>query len=1110
MYDAIQKTVAGGGQAVILVPEQYTLETEKTAMHYLNRAGVMNVEVSSISRLMHRILGELGGSDSVYVNAEGRNMLIASILAGEKNQLATYSRYANVASFINALGDNISQMKAMKTDPIRLGEIANTLESGKKMILSGKLNDIQKVYAAYEMRLSAGLKDSHDEMELFISKICHSEFVRNTHFFVAYFDILLPQEIALLGELMQYGAGLTLYFSCGDKSNSAYIFDIVKSSMAALRALARECAVDCTQVRIEEVFGETGAYKRKLSSGIAHLERELHALPYLRADAANSEGITLVHASTIHSETESAAAYIKRLVRDKGLRYREIAVMIPDLNTRGMILKSSLVENGIPSFLDQNVQVRNNPALLFIKALLKMSFQGKKPELLIELAKTGFSPVSLAHAELLEEYCSKYKINRARFAEPFEIGANEYGETLAKIEEIRSTLNAYADKFLAAFKESRKVKDRLVALYDFLNRDAKMQNKLARIVETERRAGNHEKAIEVTQIWEGIVGIFDQMAELAGDEKLGAEMFSNIMASGFDSISIGVIPPTVDCVLIGDIKRTHFGRIRALVVLGMDEQSFPPEVEKNKLFSEDELVLLRSAGVEIGLEHTKQRDKYELDIYRILTSPDEYLYMSYAASDVEGNSLSPSRTFNTVCDIFREIKPEKDILSTNDPHNLVQHHMSAFGHLAKMLRDGKDGGEVSQEWLGIAAWYEANRPDDYRLLRRMIDSRSLHNLKITKDLARKLYAGERLRFSPSGLEIFGGCPFKFFVRYGLRPDSWETYEFGRREIGDIFHDLLRHVADELTDSDIPVSSEKSPWANVSREELRGICDAYIDSSCLKYKEGLITYGEDGAYRRSRLKKDAFAVVQAMVETVCQSEINKMACEEKFGCGYDIGALEIISGHECEENPGIEGTIDRIDYNKDGSYAITDYKTGDPTFSLTEMLGGRQLQLMLYSKAVERATGLSPAALNYVLIDEITHGELDWKSMTEEALEESCESMLKKVLKLKGIHVAESDEAGGDSDESLIELVERENSGAVNKSYRNLSRKQFNELNSAMDGIIRDMCSRIDSGDVGIRPSIHRENSSCNYCEFKSVCMFEKGPGGYPPEDIYKRVKEKLK
>lgn len=119
-------------------------------------------------------------------------------------------------------------------------------------------------------------------------------------------------------------------------------------------------------------------------------------------------------------------------------------------------------------------------------------------------------------------------------------------------------------------------------------------------------------------------------------------------------------------------------------------------------------------------------------------------------------------------------------------------------------------------------------------------------------------------------------------------------------------------------------------------------------------------------------------------------------------------------------------------------------------------------------------------------------------------------MLKKVLKLKGIHVAESDEAGGDSDESLIELVERENSGAVNKSYRNLSRKQFNELNSAMDGIIRDMCSRIDSGDVGIRPSIHRENSSCNYCEFKSVCMFEKGPGGYPPEDIYKRVKEKLK
>lgn len=1117
MYDVIADILTEGGRAIVLVPEQYTLEAEKNALNYLKKNALIHVEILSMSRFMHRILNEVGGSGKVYVDSQGKNMLISSILDKKKSELNTYGKYVNVASFISSLSDNITRMQLMQTEPEQLLIASKKFENEGRLIPAGKLGDIYTVYSEYRKRLSGGLEDLFDEDDYFVSQIHRSEFVKNTHFFLADFDMLMPRELNMLGELMLHSAGLNLYFNYEKNCKFAYIFDIVKSSMEEVKALARNKCIECEEIFLS-ASADKGKYMRQLSSGIAHLERELFSLPFESANLSDSEGITLIQAANIHSELETAVSYINHLVMDKGLRYRDIAVMASDLQTRGVILKSILSENEIPAFIDQTAYVRNNPAILFIKTLLDLSFKGKSSELMVRLAKTGFTPISVANAELLEEYCEKYAIKGTRFAKSFDNGSAEYGKLLEKIERIRISLIAYVDDFFEGFKASRKVNDRLKALYDFLEEKAGMQRRLVKTVEAERRKGNHEKAIEITQIWEGIVAVFDQMSELSGTESLGMETFSNIFMSGLDSIGIGLIPPTADCVLIGDVQRTHFGKIKALLVLGMNDGLFPPDVEKNKLLSDEELSGLREQGIQIGVPHDRQRDKYVLDIYRTLTAPKEYLYMSCAVSDLDGSGISPSRVFNTVCDIFGEITIRKDILTVGDVNDLIQRPAGSLKHLIGALRDGKGRGQLAEPWSGVAAWYKENRQDDYLLVRNIMEAKSTRSMRIPEDLAHQLYSRGEVIMSPSRLEDFGRCPFKFFVDFGLRPDKWEIYKFGGRELGDIFHDLLRHVAERLNADSYSVDSDDSLWNTVTDEMLRDISNEYFDDIYLKYKEGILAYGDDGEFRKDRLKRGAFDIVKAMVMLVRSAEIERIVCEGKFGRDAEVGALTIKSGSAEHVHPTIllEGKVDRVDYYKDGSYGVVDYKTGRPSFSLTEMLGGRQLQLMIYSKAVEQYTGADVVNLNYLLVDEVSNGEIDWKSVSDEQLESFYEQRLSRAFQLRGIRINDGDKTcdcsdlPGDEANALDKLLDSENSRSVSANSVELTRKQFDALNSAMDVIIKKMCVDAISGDIGIRPSEYKGKNSCDYCEFRSICMFDEGLSGCTVEDLYKNVKEKLR
>ena len=76
---------------------------------------------------------------------------------------------------------------------------------------------------------------------------------------------------------------------------------------------------------------------------------------------------------------------------------------------------------------------------------------------------------------------------------------------------------------------------------------------------------------EYRQIYAKIIELFDKLVQLLGSEKVTVKEYNRIMSSGFDEIKIGLIPPTKDCIVIGDIERTRLDNIRAMFFVGVND-----------------------------------------------------------------------------------------------------------------------------------------------------------------------------------------------------------------------------------------------------------------------------------------------------------------------------------------------------------------------------------------------------------------------------------------------------------------------------------------------------------------------------------------------------------
>jgi len=1060
LYEQIQ------GETLLIVPDQYTLQAERDAFFYLEKKGIIDLQVAGISRLGSIVLKEVGGGRRTLVNKQGRHMLLTKILLEENDNLSVYQNYRDNGALIEMANNFISELKQYNVSPSDLLDVIDNMEDTG--FLTRKLSDIHRIYRRYEELIAGKYTDTEDYIGLFAEKISQSQTIRRQTIWIMGFDYFTPKNLEVIEQLRQTAKAVHIIMTWDGDGPDQTLFDITGRIIEKLGP-----------DKISQISDE---YVEPRNPTIATLEKQLYAMPF--QSSSLKEGITLISAANIYGEAETAACTVLQLVRDEGLRFRDILMICNDLETRGNICKRIFGEYGIPLFMDSKRDIMYSPVIRYIVSLLNILAKGYRTEDILSLLKTGLGPLSNDEIDDLQNYVIKYKIRGSRWKRPFDkgitdrtLGKDETARisSISRIEELRKKVIEPLTAFGATFKDGVTVEERARILYEFLVSEAMIPQKIESLVEVQKQNNDLELAQETTQIWNIAIANLDQMVEILGKEKLAMETFAKLLASGFEAVEVGILPPTLDGIMLGTMQRTRSGRIKAMIVLGANEGVLPQEGDSDTILSNEEKLALLEKNMEICKVDQVRMMEEKLAVYRNLAKATDHLWISCAASDQQGTLTRPSAIFEKIREIFPEIQVEKDVLNRDDTMALVQSPNPTLRHLAELLREARGGTPLPEQWLPVLHWYAVH---DKAKLDFIVQGISFNTKlpRVPKEQIDRLYKLEEtsdLSLSPSRLERFGRCPFAHFIRYGLRPQEETLYEVGATEIGDIYHRCLMWVSTEL-------AKDGGHWETVTKEEVEDLVARFMDQEKDLFGEGILNGGKEQEYRSHRIQKVCNQAVWMMINQVRQGTILSMGFEEEFGIGKKLRPIEIQLG---EEKVLIEGKIDRIDYLLGDRIQIIDYKSGADSFSEREATSGWKLQLMVYLRAAMEEKR-QPAGVFYFHVRE---PQVDASQFSQQpgtsAFEEKLEDEIRKSFILDGAVI---------NDPEIISQVAGEDTRTIPlKSEKSMySQDAFMDFKKKVDRKIDRMCEELAQGNIDISPLKIKENTACKFCDYKGICMFD--------------------
>lgn len=1099
-----------GGRALLVVPDQFTLEAERELIAHSGARALMDVEVLSLSRLGYRLLEELGGSKRTFIDKYGRHMILSSIAAEEREKLQVFKGLEEKNSFIELVNNFISEMKQFNCGADELAEIARSVPDGS--YTQRKLEDLYLLYSEYEAAIRGKYTDSEDYIDLFLGKISRSELVAGNHIWIYGFDSFAPKALSVIGELMQYAADVNLVLTYDDKreARDADLFALAEAVIRNFENLAERRGIEVRKRAIPKTYTAERADK------IQFIEQELYALParkYARGGqstnpaeggaseaAAGTDSLTLVAAANLYNEAESAACYVLELVRDFGYRFSDIKVICNDQETRGPILKRVFKEYGIDLVSDTSKDILQSSIVQYITALMDVVVEKYRTDLMIKMLKSGFGDLTNDEITDLENYAIKYKIRGTMWKRPFVRGESEYGvEALVRMNAVREKALAFMPDLEAIF-EAETCGEFISGLYGFLYEKVKLPEKIADLTVLQTEQGRPDLAEETAQIWGKVIGIFDQMSEIMGEQKFRAAAFRDLFEVGISQVEIGILPPTKDGLMMGTMQRTRTGEMKALVVVGANEGVLPNEKPGSGLFGSDEKNLFKENGIELCKVDDVRFLEERMGIYRNLSKPRERLWISYSLSDAEGGPARPSGVFTKLTGLFGDTPVARDALNRQSDAELVGAGPAGLRHLTEALQAACEGKPLAPHWHEALTWFKQNKPEALEPIRAGIAFTNKQE-DLGREMTAALYMGNigstreealepspELSLSPSRLERYARCPFSHFVQYGLKPEERRIFEIAPREIGDIYHECLMEMSRHLTARGIAITDPASPWMTISREECRTFVEDVIAKKSGTYREGILEAGNEEKYRGRRITDICEKVCWAVIEQVRAGEILRSSFEAPFGRGRRIPPIPVNLGEG--RTAYIEGKIDRVDYLPGERVKIIDYKTGNENFSVAEAEAGYRLQLMLYLEAsLERR--MKPAGVFYFKISE-PMVDASGAAIGPEEISDK----IQKSFKLNGVIVDDPNVirnvAGDFSGISDVVPIRINKEGLISGTGKDnlLTDEEFESLREKVCEKVTDICKSLAGGGIEIHPMKTAATSACAYCRYKGICRFD--------------------
>lgn len=1014
---------------IVIVPDQFTLTSEKELLEKLNLASSFNLEVMSFSRLA---LKSLGKKVNNMLGQQASVMLLKKIILENADALSCYNKVARKKGYANELYAVITNLRNSGISVEKLKKLLPQLDG----VLLRKTKDLIILYESYIKELDENYSDIGSRLEALKDNIKNLDWIGTAHFYITDFHNISQVKLNIVEELAKNALSLTL--GVVDSPNNAnykifprYLIDFALNISQKIGiVLNRQSEIQTLDA--EQFILSDRLFGYRLNTDIkGGFKYKVKAFP------------------TIRKEITGASEKIRELVIEKGYRYKDFNVVCNNAQELKNDFRRIFGAYDIPFYLDVKTSLISTPiAGILIKAINCIN-KNFSQEAVLEFIKEAFFPCNYADKNTFENYVLKYNVSGNYFLKPFVQGADEINYVTAE-----NTRIIFSEFISILIPENTTdviaTVGKIRNFYKYLLDKGIVEN----FINEQENNGLDLEADITRQSVNKIHTTLEQVEAILGSRILEFSDTLDIVIATLESVNISNVPQYIDSVFIGNIEESKYNNCKVMFILGANDGAYPTIAKDKCIINNGDTEVWADYGVRICPDFSEKILLDKFYIMQLLLKAKDCCYISYNAEAGEP-SLMVSQLMR-ILNIPEAIKPKEPVLMTEYDYAVkIGTEFNAANELMTYYGERISGISDKNESIFDYLYMKLKGNANYRFLTQFNKEDNLTvKIKTWKEYENKTFT------SVSALEKYFHCPFEFFVQYGLkakkRPDGEPDY----KDIGDFLHKILELFFGNpnfVNDVNIDIASVVTE----------------LSYNLLDNDFNYLTYTMDMTAIKKTIIDRCVYTVKKLAENQRRSEAEIIATE--FGFGLKNSAVPPIELKMKDKTYYIRGVIDRID--RYGDYiVIIDYKTkSDIDYGFKEIYYGERAQLLLYLNAYRKYCNCRPLGLFYL--------PLPYKYNNEDK---------KGVMQYKYVGLMAGLEDGikhfdkcYDGSDSFLPVKGKINkkSGLFELSYdKMIGEKDFDVLAEYTDSLLKVALSEIEEGYIKAAPL-----DGCGYCEYGNIC-----------------------
>ncbi len=1079
------KAEPDGPPLFLLLPDQATFQAEQALLKEPGLPGMTRCEVLSFRRLAYRVYERMGIPVEAPLSELGRLLLLRRSYENASDAFSVFPRQVG-SSEIAQVGAGLFQFIRHAHTPESLRALSETVSDHA---LSAKLTDFRILFESYLEQLERTGEDPDLLLTRMLAVLRRSEYLEGARIWIDGFADFSGQERRILEVLAQRSTFMKIALlldparispaKAQEKTGAALFAPVLKTYHLLLEDF-REAGIEVMQ----PICLDGTPRRFSHSAPFTFLERHLFSSDDAVYEGAVSE-IEVAVCAHPGKEVDCAVRTILDLVAEKGFRYRDIALIVRDLDSWHERAGAALSEHDIPFFIDRRRSLQHHLFVVFLRTIGECLVDGFSTDSLRRLLKTGFTPVRGSESDVLENLMLRTGLAgdalwnddqdsagiRDLFMRP------DAGEEANDAEALKKKFAGSLKPLKEKRNETCSVKTWASFLYFFVKETGGFSLLYQRAQEAEDD-GALSTAQEHRLVAEHFAGLLDDIVAAAGAQPVTAAEFFKILDLGLSSWTVGLTPPGLDQVLVGGIQRSRHPELKAVLLLGFNEGTFPRSMQEDALLSDADKQQLTEAGVTQFTGTWEEILAERLLAYIALTRASGHLYISYSEKNAQGREVFPSTFLSELIMRF----PKLSVTRKGSPLFLA----TTPERVAEGYLQSRKSSTGSTSWNELYRWTRA-----HHLLSGPLQESMAAAGRVQAEETVPLNGGKAFQTGVTSLEIFARCPFRYFARYRLSLKEREEFMLGGLERGLLRHKLLELAGRRLI-------REKKQLADLSDDDVASyVHEALTCSLTVRGEDKPLELDPLMNYVSEGMKEEitAFLIMRRRLES--QGNWRPYEVELPFGGGGKLPPLVFTSG-SCPVS--VKGVIDRLDAAEDARgrrcLMLYDFK-GGTVFNINDVFHGLSLQLPVYLLAVRQGQE-DGSGRKAVLCGALFHSTrttlVSASAPAPQESSSSAEQLRSKprgLLTVKGLSLFEPHllEKGGRS--SLFTASIKKSGEIGNRNSSDLyTEEELNALLAHVRKQVEKHIEKLTSGSIAAEPALVRNRSACAYCPFNALCRFD--------------------